>query len=103
MVAIDVPDNADPAACCVVFGLIDLKHSESASAIVAFQQAIALRPKDPIAHWMLAQAFMPRRKPDDAIAALEAAIANRPAKMDLLEIYKSWLAIFSELSERTRH
>ncbi len=100
LVAIDVPANADPAACCVVFGLIDLKHSESASAIIALQQAIALRSKDPIAHWMLARAFIAAQKPDDAIAALEAAIANRPAKMDLLEIYKE-LARNLQRAQRT--
>ncbi|MFN9719290.1 MAG: tetratricopeptide repeat protein, partial [Planctomycetota bacterium] len=100
MVVVDIPANADPAACCMILGLIDLKHSESDSALAALQQAIVLRPKDPIAHWMLARAFNAAQKPEEAIASLEAAIGNRPSKTDLLEIYKE-LARNLQRAQRT--
>lgn len=100
MIALELPANTDPGAACLLFGLIELRHSESASAIIALQQAVQFRPGDAMSHWTLAKAFIMAQKPDEAIASLEKAIACRPAKIDLLEIYKE-LARNLQRAQRT--
>jgi len=88
MVSIALPASIDPGAASMLFGMIQLRHSEATASIIALQQTIGLRPKDPVAHWYLARAFLLAQKTDDALAALEQAIEQRPARVDLLEIYK---------------
>ena len=88
MVTLELPATVDPGAACLLFGMIELRHSEADSASRVLKQAAELRPKDPVAHWYLAKALALGHKFDDAAAALEQAIASRPAKIDLLEIFK---------------
>lgn len=87
-VAIALPDDADPANASLLLGLIELKHSESAAAISALQNAAALSPQNAMAHWSLARAYSMAHKTDDAVASLEQALKCEPARQDLLEIYK---------------
>ena len=100
MIALELPANTDPGAACLLFGLIELRHSESASAIIALQHAVQFRPGDAMSHWTLAKAFIMAQKPDEAIASLEKAIACQPAKIDLLELYKE-LARNLQRAQRT--
>ncbi len=88
MVTLELPANVDPGAACLLFGMIELRHSEADTASRVLRQAAELRPKDPVAHWYLAKALALGQKFDESAAALELAIAARPAKIDLLEIYK---------------
>jgi tetratricopeptide (TPR) repeat protein len=87
-VALTLPNSVDSGAASLLVGLIDLRHAESESAVQALQQAATLRPDDAITHWWLARAFAGVQKTEDARIAFERAIACRPAKIDLLEIYK---------------
>ena len=88
MVTLELPATVDAGAACLLFGMIELRHSEADTASRVLRQAAELRPKDPVAHWYLAEALALGQKFDEAAAALEQAIASRPAKIDLLEIYK---------------
>jgi tetratricopeptide (TPR) repeat protein len=88
MVTLELPANVDPGAACLLFGMIELRHSEADAASRVLKQAAELRPKDPVAHWYLAKALALGQKFDESAASLEQAIASRPAKIDLLEIYK---------------
>ncbi len=88
MVTLELPTNVDAGAACLLFGMIELRHSEADTASRVLKQAAELRSKDPVAHWYLAKALALGQKFDEAAAALERAIASRPAKIDLLEIYK---------------
>ncbi|MFO1000553.1 MAG: tetratricopeptide repeat protein [Planctomycetaceae bacterium] len=88
MVTLELPTTVDAGAACLLFGMIELRHSEADAASRVLRQAAELRPKDPVAHWYLAKALELGQKFDEAAVALEQAIASRPAKIDLLEIYK---------------
>jgi tetratricopeptide (TPR) repeat protein len=88
MVTLELPETLDAGAACLLFGMIELRHSEADTSSRVLKQAAELRPKDPVAHWYLAKAMALGQKFDAAAAALEQAIASRPAKIDLLEIYK---------------
>ena len=88
MVTLELPAAVDAGAACLLFGMIELRHSEADAATRVLKQAAELRPKDPVAHWYLAKALALGQKSDEAAASLEQAIAARPAKIDLLEIYK---------------
>jgi tetratricopeptide (TPR) repeat protein len=88
MVTLELPATVDAGAACLLFGMIELRHSEADTASRVLKQAAELRPKDPVAYWYLAKALALGQKLDEAAAALEQAISSRPAKIDLLEIYK---------------
>ena len=88
MVTLELPAEVDAGAACLLYGMIELRHSEADTANRVLKQAAELRPKDPVAHWYLAKALALGQKFDEAAASLEQAIAARPAKIDLLEIYK---------------
>ena len=78
----------DPGKAAVLVGMLDLQHVQSAAAVAALETAVMLRPEDAVANWYLGKALVMNRQLDAAPAAFEKAIACRPAKTDLLEIYK---------------
>lgn len=78
----------DPGKATVLIGMLDLQHVNGPAAVAAFEKAVLLRPDDPIANWYLGKARVMNRQLDAAPEAFETAIACRPAKTDLLEIYK---------------
>jgi predicted Zn-dependent protease len=88
MVAITLPPVIDSGTASLLFGMIQLKHSEAASAIAALRQAAQQRSKDATAHWYLARAFLLNHRLDEATASLEQALECRPARTDLFEIHK---------------
>ena len=78
----------DPGSAALLVGMLDLQHVEGSAAVTALERAAQLRPDDAIAHWYLGKARIMSRQPDLAPDAFERAITCRPAKTDLLEIYK---------------
>ena len=57
MVTLELPATVDAGAACLLFGMIELRHSEAHAASRVLQQAAELRPKDPVAHWYLAKSL----------------------------------------------
>ncbi len=78
----------DPGKAAVLVGMLDLQHVQGPTAVAALETAVKLRGEDSIANWYLGKALVINRQLDAAPAAFEKAIACRPAKTDLLEIYK---------------
>ena len=78
----------DPGKAAVLVGMLDVQHVQSAAAVAAFEKAVQLRAEDAVANWYLGTALVMNRQLDAAPMAFEKAIACRPAKTDLLEIYK---------------
>ncbi len=78
----------DPGKAALLAGMLDLQHVQSAAAVAALERAVKLRAEDAVAYWYLGKALVMNRQLDAAPAAFEKAIACRPAKTDLLEIYK---------------
>ena len=78
----------DPGKAAVLVGMLDLQHVQGATAVAAFETAVQLRPEDAIANWYSGKALVMNRQLDAAPEAFEKAIACRPPKTDLLEIYK---------------
>ncbi len=78
----------DPGKAAILAGMLDLQHVQSAAAVAALERAVKLRAEDAVAYWYLGKALVMNRQLDAAPAAFEKAIACRPAKTDLLEIYK---------------
>ena len=78
----------DPGSAALLVGMLDLQHVQGAAAVTALERAAQLRPEDAIAHWYLGKARMMNRQLDLAPDSFERAITCRPAKIDLLEIYK---------------
>jgi cytochrome c-type biogenesis protein CcmH/NrfG len=78
----------DPGATALLVGMLDLQHVDGDTAVAALEQAARQRPEDAIAHWYLGKARAMNRQMDLAAESFEHAITCRPAKTDLLEIYK---------------
>ncbi|MEJ7593636.1 MAG: tetratricopeptide repeat protein [Planctomycetaceae bacterium] len=78
----------DQGTAAMLVGMLDLQHVQGAAAVTALERAARLRPEDPIAHWYLGKARIMNLQPDLAPDSFERAIACRPVKTDLLEIYK---------------
>ncbi len=78
----------DPGSAAMLVGMLDLQHVHGASAVAACERAAQLRPEDAIVHWYLGKARVMHRQLDLAPDSFERAITFRPAKTDLLEIYK---------------
>ncbi len=78
----------DPGPASVLLGILDLQHVQGVAAVTALEQATRLRSEDAIAHWYLGKARIMNHQLDLAPESFERAIACRPVKTDLLEIYK---------------
>ena len=86
-----IPELAAPpdqGSAALLVGMLDLQHVQGAAAAMALEQAAQLRPSDAISHWYLGKARIINRQLDLAPGSFERAITCRPAKTDLLEIYK---------------
>ena len=78
----------DPGSAAMLVGMLDLQHVQGAAAVAALERAAQFRPEDAITHWYLGKARVMNRQLDRAPDSFERAITCRPAKTDLLEIYK---------------
>ena len=90
-----VPTLTIPPACAketalLLAAMLDLRHSEADAAVKLLQQVVQAQPDNPIAHWYLARAYSEREATVEAVASWERAIALRPGRADLLELYREY-------------
>ena len=78
----------DPGVAAVLVGMLDLQHVDGETAVAALTHAARLRPENAVTHWYLGKARVMNRQLDLAPESFERAIELRPARTDLLEIYK---------------
>ncbi len=82
---------ADPndGASWLLIGLVEAQRGRDAAAVEAFRKAEATRADDPLPAYYLGQALVLVGRPDAAAEAFERALAKKPARADLLEIYQA--------------
>jgi tetratricopeptide (TPR) repeat protein len=73
----------------MILGLMESQRGRDATAVADLRQAEEVRPDDPLASYYLGQALVLVGQPDAAAEAFERAIARKPARADLLEVYQA--------------
>ncbi len=81
-------NEADGIASMIV-GLLESQRGKDAEAVAAFRQAEKRLPNDALASYYLGQAMVMVGQPDAAAEAFERAIARKPGRTDLLEIFQA--------------
>ena len=73
----------------LLLGLSESQRGRDAAAVNALRRAEETRPDDPLASYYLGQALVLIGQPDDAASAFERALARKPKRNDLLEIFQA--------------
>ncbi len=81
--------DAKDGLAWMIIGLVEAQRGKDAAAVKAFQQAEAVRTDDPLAAYYLGQVLILVGQPDKAAEALERAIARKPARTDMLDIFQT--------------
>ncbi len=83
--------TADPndGAAWLIIGLVESQRGRDAAAVAALRKAEAARADDAMPCYYLGQSLVLVGQPDDAAQAFERAIARKPNRADLLEIFQA--------------
>src|SRR5262245_4089938 len=73
----------------MILGLIEAQRGKDASAVVALQKAEEHRPDDALPAYYLGQSLVLIGRPDAAAEAFERAIARKPNRADLLDLFQA--------------
>ena len=73
----------------LILGLVESQRGRDAAAVAALRKAEAARPDDAMPCYYLGQSLVLVGQPDDAAQAFERAIARKPIRADLLEIFQA--------------
>ncbi|HEY7326940.1 MAG TPA: tetratricopeptide repeat protein, partial [Gemmataceae bacterium] len=81
--------NETDGIASMVVGLLESQRGKDAEAVAAFRQAEKRLPQDSLASYYLGQALVMVGQPDAAAEAFERAIARKPGRTDLLDIFQA--------------
>jgi tetratricopeptide (TPR) repeat protein len=73
----------------MILGLVESQRGRDAAAVAALRQAEQARPDDPMPPYYLGQALVLVGQPDAAAEAFERAIARKPGRSELLEVFQA--------------
>lgn len=88
--SLKIPGSCLPESALMLAAMLDLRHSEATSAATLLNEVILKRPQDATVHWYLGRACLLQSQSDKAVTAFEQAIALKPPRADLLEIYREY-------------
>jgi len=81
--------NPNDGAAWMILGLVESQRGRDAAAVAALRQAETTRPEDPLPCFYLGQALVLVGQPEVAAAAFERALARKPSRNDLMEIFQA--------------
>ena len=73
----------------LLIGLIESQRGRDSAALASLREAERLRPDDPLPSYYLGQALVLVGQPGPAAEAFERALARKPSRTDLLEIFQA--------------
>ena len=89
-VTLGIPATCTPEAALLLSGMIALQRADATTAVPLLTAAAAGRATDPLPSWYLARAQLQLGATEAAIAAFEQSLSRRPARSDLLELYRDY-------------
>ncbi len=81
--------NPNDGTAWLILGLLEFQRGQDAAAVTALRSAEANRPDDPLPSFYLGQALVLVGQPENAAEAFERALARKPARTDLLDIFQA--------------
>jgi tetratricopeptide (TPR) repeat protein len=81
--------DPNDGAAWLLLGLLESQRGRDAAAVAALRKAEKSRPDDALPSYYLGQALVLVGQPDAAAEAFERAIARKPPRADLLEIFQA--------------
>ncbi|WP_165071895.1 DUF1583 domain-containing protein [Paludisphaera rhizosphaerae] len=84
-----VAAKPDDGVAWMILGLVEGQRGRDAASVEALRKAEAMRPDDPLPSYYLGQALLMVGQPEAAAAAFEQAIARKPTRNDLLEVFQA--------------
>ena len=81
--------NPDDGTAWLILGLLEFQRGQDAAAVTALKQAETHRADDPLPSFYLGQALVLIGQPENAAEAFERALARKPARTDLLDIFQA--------------
>ena len=84
-----VDKNPNDGTGWLILGLLEGQRGQDAAAVKALQKAEATRTDDPLPPYYLGQALVLVGQPEQAAGAFERALARKPSRTDLLEIFQA--------------
>jgi tetratricopeptide (TPR) repeat protein len=84
-----VERDPNDGAAWLLLGLIESQRGRDAASVTALRKAESTRASDPLPSYYLGQALVLVGQPDAAAEAFERAIARKPARADLLDIFQA--------------
>ncbi len=85
-----IPAACTPEAALLLSGMIALQRADATTAVSLLTAAAAGRATDPLPSWYLARAHLQLGATEAAITAFEQSLSRRPARTDLLELYRDY-------------
>ncbi len=79
----------DDGAAWLILGLLEFQRGQDAAAVTALKNAETHRPDDALPSFYLGQALVLIGQPENAAEAFERALARKPARTDLLDIFQA--------------
>ncbi len=79
----------DDGAAWLILGLLEFQRGQDAAAVTALKQAETHRAEDPLPSFYLGQALVLIGQPENAAEAFQRALARKPARTDLLDIFQA--------------
>src|SRR5262245_27707123 len=81
--------SAKDGVAWMIVGMLESQRVRDAAAVAAFQQAEANLPDNALSAYYLGQSLVLVGQPDAAAQAFERAIARKPNRTDLLDIFQA--------------
>src|SRR5207245_1635098 len=94
-----VAKDPKDGAAWLLLGLLESQRGRDAEAVKALRKAEETRPDDPQPSYYLGQALVLVGQPDAAAEAFERAIARKPPRADMLEIFQA----LGRVHQRAQH
>ena len=79
----------DDGTAWLILGLLEFQRGQDAAAVTALKNAETHRPIDPLPSYYLGQALVLIGQPENAAEAFERALARKPARTDILDIFQA--------------
>lgn len=86
----------------MLLGLFEYQRGNDGQAVKAFGKAEQLREEDPLASYYLGRAYLLLGDDQKAAEAYERALARKPTRIDLMEIFQGLGRIYQRAQDKTK-
>ncbi len=97
-----VEDKPDDGVSWLLLGLLEAQRGSDQAAVLALRKAEETRLKDPLPSYYLGQELVLVGQPEAAALAFERAIARKPNRTDLLDVFQVLGRVYQKTNKDDR-